>query len=191
MRDAVRFPVELRLPLGFDPARAETWPAVAGKLEYVEGKLLFMPPSGDSQQDVVTDVVYVLRAWSAAHPEFVVGSNEAGMLLGEDVRAAGCAVWRRADLGEHTGGYRRVPPTLAVEVAGRDDDEGALLDKARWYLDHGVTCVWLVLPASREVVLVTATGTARLKSESSLPSTPALPGLEPRVAELFAQLEPA
>ena len=54
---AVRFPVELLPPEGFDAERLETWPRVAGRLEYVEGRLLFMPPSGDVQQDVVTDVI--------------------------------------------------------------------------------------------------------------------------------------
>ena len=53
----VRLPVELLPPDGFDPARLETWPSVAGRLEFFEGRLLYMPPCGDVQQDTVTDVV--------------------------------------------------------------------------------------------------------------------------------------
>lgn len=60
---AVRFPVELIPPEGFDPERLETWPQVAGRLEYVSGRLLYMPPCGDVQQDVITDVVIALSAW--------------------------------------------------------------------------------------------------------------------------------
>ena len=37
----VRFPVELEPPDGFDPTRLETWPRVEGRLEWVEGRLLY------------------------------------------------------------------------------------------------------------------------------------------------------
>jgi Uma2 family endonuclease len=114
---AVRFPVELRLPARFDPEQLETWPVLAGRLEYVEGRLLFAPPCGDTQQDTVTDVVVTLGTWVRAHPEFVLGTNEAGMHLGGATRAADAAIWRVADLGAYHGGIRRVPPVLTVEVA--------------------------------------------------------------------------
>ena len=45
----VRYPVELVPPDGFDPARVETWPRIDGRLEWVEGRLLFMPPCGERQ----------------------------------------------------------------------------------------------------------------------------------------------
>jgi hypothetical protein len=47
---AVRFPVELRPPPGFDPERIETWPHVVGRLELVDGRLLYMLPCSDVQQ---------------------------------------------------------------------------------------------------------------------------------------------
>jgi len=62
---AIRFPVELIPPEGFDPERLETWPQVEGRLEYVNGRLLYMPPCGALQQDTVTDVVATLAAWRA------------------------------------------------------------------------------------------------------------------------------
>ena len=85
---SVRFPVELTPPDGFDPARLETWPRVEGRLEWVGGRLLYMPPCGDRQQYTVADVVATLIIWVRAHPEFAVGTNEAGMHLGGDSRAA-------------------------------------------------------------------------------------------------------
>src|SRR5262245_25962329 len=112
---ALRFPVELRPPRGFDPERLETWPRLAGRLEHVGGRLFFMPPCGDVQQDTVTDVVITLGAWVRAHPEFALGTNEAGMRLRGETRAADAAIWRRSDLGALTGGLRRVPPLLAIE----------------------------------------------------------------------------
>jgi hypothetical protein len=44
------------VPDPFDPAHAERWPAVAGRLEFVGGRLLFMPPCGELQQQTAIDV---------------------------------------------------------------------------------------------------------------------------------------
>jgi Uma2 family endonuclease len=111
------------------------------------------------------------------------------MKLGGDVRAADAAVWRAADLGPRTGHLRTVPPILAMEVAGEDEEERILREKADWYLDHGVSTVWPVLPETREVVVVTAGSETRCRSPDRLPSDEHLPGLEPEVARLFAQID--
>jgi Uma2 family endonuclease len=67
---AVRFPVELRPPEGFDAGKLETWPKVSGRLEFIDGRLLYMPPCGDIQQETVTDVVIALGTWVRQHREF-------------------------------------------------------------------------------------------------------------------------
>src|SRR5205823_6092590 len=69
---SVRFPVEITPPDGFDPARLETWPRVEGRLEWVEGRLLYMPPCGKMQQHTVADLVTTLGIWVRSHPGFVV-----------------------------------------------------------------------------------------------------------------------
>jgi len=189
-RAAVSFPLRLPVPAGFDPERLETWPRVTGRLEWVEATLWYMPPTGDDQQDTTADVVTELNLWRRAHLEFVVGTNEAGMKLAGDVRAADVAIWRRADLpAENTGGLRRVPPVLAVEVAGLDDSVDSLRDKASWYLGHGVAVVWLLVPRSRAAIVITAAGATEVAANESMPPHPALPDLGPRVADLFRQLD--
>lgn len=184
----VRFPVELRSE-GVHPSRPSTWPKLDGRLEYVGGRLLYMPPCADYQQDVAMDVAYVLRSWSEQRPDFIVGGNEAGMRLGSDIRAADAAVWRAIDARQRSGRVRTVPPILAVEVAGEDEEERVLKDKARWYLDHGVAQVWLVLPDTREVVVLSASGEQRFGRGERLAPTELLPGLTPEVSRFFAQLE--
>ena len=187
--ESVRFPVELEPPAGFRADDPTTWPPAEGRLEWVGGRLFFMPPCGGVQQAVAIDVAVILRTWSEGHPEFLVGGNEAGMLLGGDVRAAEAAVWEWARVGRLTDHYLRVPPVLAVEVAGREENEPALRAKARWYIDHGVCGVWLVLPRSRDVVVLTAAGSdSRHRSGEALPPVAALPGLAPQVDRFFAQL---
>ena len=185
---AVRFPVELDPPDGFYPERPETWPRVEGRLEWVEGRLLYMPPCGDRQHDTVADLVAELVGWVRAHPDFVVGTNEAGMILPGGVRGADGAVWRRADVGTYSGGYRRVPPLLAAEVAGRDEPEPVLRQKADWYLARGVVVVWILLPAEREVIVVERRAERRLGIGDTLPRHDALPDLTPAVANLFRQV---
>jgi Uma2 family endonuclease len=187
-RGAVELPLRLPSPPGFQPDRLETWPNVEGRLEYVQGALWFMPPCGDDQQDTAADVVAELAIWGRSHTEFVVGTNEAGMKLGDEVRGADAAVWRRADLGPSTGGFRRVPPVLAVEIAGRDDTVAMLREKASWYLDHGVEVVWLLVPPAREVIVIGSAGEAEYGRGDRLPEHPSLPELAPRVADLFRQL---
>lgn len=188
-RAALRFPCRLPVPAGFDAEDASTWPRVDGRLEFYDGALWFMPPSGEDQQDTVSDVVTELTLWRRSHPEFVVGTNEAGMKLGAEVRAADVAIWRRADLGARGRGLRRVPPVLAVEVAGIDDDLADLRDKASWYLSHGVEVVWLVFPETRTVVVVTSAGSTEHGRGEQLPAIPSLPGLAPAVASFFAQVD--
>jgi Uma2 family endonuclease len=146
-----------------------------------------MPPCADYQQDVAVEVARVLGNWSVEHPEFIVGGNEAGMLLDGEVRAADVAVWRRADVGAHRGRFRTVAPVLAIEVAGQDEDESGLLEKAAWYLRHGVRSVWLAFPTTRVVLLVTPRKTHRVAGRRRL-SAPGLPGLEPSAEALFRQL---
>jgi Uma2 family endonuclease len=148
-----------------------------------------MPPCADFQQDVAVDIAFVLRSWSEAHPEFVVGGNEAGMKLGGDVRAADAAVWLASDLPPRSGRVRSVPPRLAVEVSGEDEEESVLRAKARWYLEHGVAVVWLVFPDVREVLVLTAGNELRRTRGESVPANENLPGLEPPVARLFAQID--
>jgi Uma2 family endonuclease len=141
-RAALRFPVELAIPRGFLPQDPATWPDVEGRLEYVDGGIRYMPPCGAVQQGVCADLTTVLGEWLRPHRDFFLGANEAGMIRGADVRAADAAIWRRADRGAIAPRSQRVAPLLAVEVAGEEEREPALRDKARWYLDAGRWCGW-------------------------------------------------
>ncbi|MHB8876823.1 MAG: Uma2 family endonuclease [Myxococcaceae bacterium] len=189
-RRAVRFPIEVRPPPGFRYDQPSTWPKLPGRFEYVGGRLLFMTPCGDVQQTVCFSVIHVIGEWLETRTEFVGGGNEAGMLLGSDARGADAAVWLADSVGPYTGGYRRVPPVLAVEVAGVEDEEGEdpLREKARWYLEHGVQIVWLVLPDVRQVVVLHQGSESRHGENDRLPAEAALPGLEPEVARFFKRL---
>jgi Uma2 family endonuclease len=183
-RIAVTLPLRLPEPDGFVADRHETWPRVVGRLEYVGGRLEYTPPCGKNQQRVAVDVATELNVWRRAHPEFVVGGNEAGMLLGGEVRGADAAVWRA---GEPSGNdFARTPPVLAVEICGDDESADTLLAKAAWYLEHGVEIVWTIEPEARRVHVTTVGGTTVVADR--VPASPSLPGLAPLVADFFRQI---
>lgn len=186
-RQQLRFPLALRQPRGFKPHRPQTWPRLDGRLEFVAGELLFMPPGADFQQDVSAETIRLLGNWSVLHPDYVVAGNEAGMLLGGEVRGADAAVWKRGRVGTHRGTFRRVPPVLAVEIAGEDEEEQFLRQKARWYLKNGVESVWLVFPRTRAVVVITGSRAQKIVGKKLLPA-PSLPGLKLSARDLFRQL---
>jgi Uma2 family endonuclease len=79
---------------------------------------------------------------------------------------------------------------LAVEVAGPDegDSEPALREKAKWYLDVGVTEVWILFPEAREVLVISSGGERRLGENDRIEAHPELPDLNMKVSELFAQV---
>ena len=187
---SVRFPVELEPPEGFRPEEPASWSRIDGRLEWVGGRLLYMPPCGRIQHGVSVSVVGILDRWQEERPDFFVGGNEAGMMLGKDVRGAEGAVWRRVAVLPLTARCIRIPPILAVEVGGREEGEPELREKAQWYLGRGVAVVWLVLPKTRDVVVVTASGETRHAVGDRLPPHPALPGLAPSVERFFRQLDP-
>jgi len=184
-RIALRLPLALPVPEGFEAAKPETWPEVTGRLEYVAGRLEYMPPCGEIQQRTAADVVTELNLWRRQHPGFVVGGNEAGMMLGGEVRAADAAVWRESSAA---GGFARTAPLLAVEVAGADDEPQLLREKARWYREHGVATVWIVVPEGRSVIAISSEGEFELRGPNRMPAPEGLPGLTPLVASFFAQL---
>jgi Uma2 family endonuclease len=77
---------------------------------------------------------------------------------------------------------------LAVEVAGVDENEARLRDKAAWYLAHGVQVVWVVLPERRELLVLLAGAERRFSSDERITEVAQLPGLCPLVSALFSQL---
>src|SRR2546425_7256596 len=64
---SVRFPVELEPPEGFRPEEPASWPRIDGRLEWVGGRLLYMPPCGAVQQGVSASVVVVPAVEDADH----------------------------------------------------------------------------------------------------------------------------
>src|SRR5207247_8264253 len=102
---SVRFPVELEPPEGFRPEEPASWPRIDGRLEWVGGRLLYMPPRGAVQQGVSVGVVTILGQWGEEHPEFFVGGNEAVMILCKVDRCSAGVVRRRESMLPYSATY--------------------------------------------------------------------------------------
>lgn len=71
-----------------------------------------------------------------------------------------------------------------MSTASWEEHEATLREKARWYLEHGVETVWLVMPDAREVLVVTPRGHKRVAS-GRVPAPASMPDCAPQLAELF------
>src|SRR2546428_12669669 len=67
---SVRFPVELEPPEGFRPEEPASWPRIDGRLEWVGGRLLYMPPRRRVHQGESGRGVAVLRQWQGGAARF-------------------------------------------------------------------------------------------------------------------------
>jgi Uma2 family endonuclease len=105
--------------------RKETWPQVIGRLEYVNGRLEYLPPCGERQQRIVIDVATEINLWARARTGFVVGGNEAGMKLGDDARGADVAVWRATGKPASSGFAREAPILVMTSSATIELDAAA------------------------------------------------------------------
>lgn len=179
---SVRFPLAMPKPRGFKAADPQTWPSIPGLLEFVEGELLYMPPCGEEQSAVAAFVTTELTLWARKHPGFEVGSSEAGILIDGDVRGADASIWKVSGK-PRSKEFRRSAPLLAVEVQGKYETLESMREKADWYLEHGTTTVWLVVPDSKLVLVITANGEKRAKER--LPAPAGLSGLTPLVSDLL------
>ncbi len=63
------------------------------------------------------------------------------------------------------------------------------MEKAGWYLAHGVATIWIVVPRTRSVTIVDASGTTDLAADAHLPEPAGLPDLHIDVRSFFVQLD--
>jgi hypothetical protein len=124
-----------------------------------------------------------LGNWLKSHREYRGATLEIGISIGGETRGADAAVWHR-DEGAIDKKLLRFPPLLVVEVAGQDEGEEELRDKAAWYLGRGVKTVWLVLTETREVVVLRTDAIRLCAWSASRCSSGAHPPVQPPPEQL-------
>ena len=92
----------------------------------------------------------------------------------------------RLPLDVRVTGYSEVVPTLVAEIVSPSDSRRAVYDKARMWLSHGVTLVWVVFPDARTVdVHQNGSPIVTLTEDDVLDGGDVLPGFSLPVREVF------
>lgn len=129
--------------------------------ELVEGRVVRMPPPGPEHGHLAWSIARPLGAFVEDHGLGAIYVGETGWDLtrrGErkdTVLASDVAVVRAARLPlpppRRGQTYRPLAPDLVVEIASPTQYRPDLADKARHWLERGVSLVWVFWPDRREV----------------------------------------
>lgn len=162
------------------------------RAELVKGRFVEMPRVKPLHGLINAEIIFLLKLW-AREAGFVV-FDDSGIITTRDpdsVRGPDCFVYRRDDVPADLTAYPETPPSLCVEIRSPSSTLAELQDKADEYLAIGVAVVWLVMPETESVEVVTADGRSTFDSRETLPGQDALPGLAVDVASIFAFVTPS
>ncbi len=160
--------------------------------ELVRGELRELAPAGEEHGFVAGRVIALLAQYVDSKRLGYLFAAETGFVLQEGeratVRAPDVAFVQRERLpeGRMSPFFSRVIPDLVVEVLSPSDTYVSVLDKVNDWLNAGVKAVWVVDPASREVVVHKQSGSVHiLRKDDVLSGEEVLPGFECKVSEIF------
>ena len=162
-----------------------------GPSELERGEVVTFSPRGMFHSSVSFRIAQLLGNWADAASRGRVFINELGVITERDpdtVRGIDVAYYDKKRLGsdEIPESFSDVPPTLAVEVLGRNQSWAKVLRKATEYLGMGVDRVWIVDPKRRRLAVIRADDEPTMLSErDAVKDAELLPGFRCRVADFF------
>lgn len=167
-------------------------PANGALEELVDGKVITMPPPGAEHGFIALNIGAELRAFVKPRKLGWVTSNDSGTILKHDpdsVRGPDVAYYSIERVPALPQGYFEVSPDLVVEVISPSDSASYVQKKVVQYLEAGVQLIWVVYPASRDVVVYHSLDRVQhLTEQQSLDGGSVLPGFTYRIAELFGEI---
>jgi Uma2 family endonuclease len=124
--------------------------------ELDNGRLLIMPPPGNTHGAVAGNLVAALKNQGEYRGHGKARCNDVGIILwrNPDRLVGADAVFianRSLPIRESSEGYLETIPDLVVEVRSKNDTAPAIQRKVDDYLAAGVRVVWLADPAARTV----------------------------------------
>lgn len=162
-----------------------------GPSELERGEVITLSPGGMFHSSVSFRIAQLLGNWADDSNSGRVFVNELGIITERDpdtVRGIDVAYYARTRLGteEIPESFTDVPPTLAVEVLGRNQSWSKLLRKAAEYLGMGVDRVWIVDGKRRRMAVIRADDEPTMLAErDAVKDAELLPGFRCRVADFF------
>ena len=161
------------------------------KGELIRGVLVETAASGGEHGEIAMAFGSELRAFVRPRRLGRISGSDSGVWLenGPDLVREPDVAFISAEklpLDTRNPGYYRVPPDLVVEIASPSDTVREVYDKARMWLSHGVTLVWVVFPDTRTIdVHMLGSPVYTLTEDDALDGGAALPGFTLPVREVF------
>jgi Uma2 family endonuclease len=154
-------------------------------IELIDGEVVVIPPAGGDASLAQTEVAHRIRAWQGDESRTGRVLTDVFVRIGDAYLAPDVAWWVARREPEIATGAIDTVPDLVVEVLSPSTRANDLGPKRRAYLKGGVQEIWLVEPADRTAIVITAAEERRLGADEQLTS-PLLPGLAIVVSDLFA-----
>jgi Uma2 family endonuclease len=161
----------------------EQLPDEPGKLEFLDGELIQLPPAKRRHMEISRRIqILLMRAVDKAGV-----SASLGAVYHETGYKFGTRAWLQPDVSiphrDHPGGdYFESAPALAVEVISKSNTAEQMDRKMKIYLTNGGSEVWLVYPNTRRVWVFRE---GHAEQFQSVLRTSLLPGLEIDLSQLF------
>lgn len=167
-------------------------PANGALEELVDGKVITMPPPGAGHGILCGRLAALLIQFVEARKLGWVASNDSGTILKhnpDNVRGPDVAFYSIERVPAIPQGYFEVAPDLAVEVISPSDSASYVQKKVVQYLEAGVRLIWVVYPASRDVVVYHSLDRVQhLTEQQTLDGSTVLPGFSHPVKALFDEI---
>jgi Uma2 family endonuclease len=161
--------------------------------ELHHGRLITMPPPGNTHGAVESNLVTALKVQGEFRGLGKARSGDVGIVLARDpdhVYGADAVfiAKRSLPIRESREGYLETTPDLVVEVRSKNDTQPALQRKAEDYLAAGVTVVWVPDPAARIVTEYRRGAEPRVYLEDdTLTVEDVIPGFQLRVRDALQE----
>jgi Uma2 family endonuclease len=166
--------------------------ADVGPCELVEGRIVYMSPTGDEHGGVEILIGSVLLAFAQSHNLGKVRVGEVGIYVGRNpdtVRGADAIfISHERYAQKRSSSYLDVAPDLVVEILSPHDAWSAVMQKLREYFAIGVRLIWVADPTARTVYAYRSIVDVReFTAQDELPGDDVLPGFAVPVAKLFEE----
>ena len=154
--------------------------------EYIEGKLVPMPPTSLEHGDVSMSLISLLNMYVRENQLGRVYMLDTGFRVGERVLMPDVAFISTDQLPADRSKASPVPPDLAVEVVSPKDKLYHVEEKAFAYLEAGAQLVWVIKPRSKTVMVYRSEiDITLLTRNDTLSGEEVVKGFSCQVAELF------
>ncbi len=154
--------------------------------EYVEGKLIPMPPTSVEHGNISSNLQWYLYSYVRVNQLGRVYTSDTGFQIGDRVLMPDVAFVLSERMPDDLSKVFPNPPDLAVEVVSPSDAFRSVVRKALDYLEAGTKMVWIVEPTSQTVrVYRSETPIRVLGINDTLTGEDVVEGFSCQVAQLF------